>query len=199
MQSQPQMRVIAQKGNGSFMSARGKKTALVMQDGKMAEQGEMVPLEVIGDSNQEFLTLLTRGLRFLRSGCSGVQILITSTCFDFGLNREKHRSDVMDVLDEAIQNLQDNGREVFKIQSPLEWRQGSVITITRRVLTEPAIRLVTYGTLESGKQYLGVEGQHFMKLANGKGSVRMDGSMAGVVREPQFCPKDYEIVQEILE
>ena len=51
------MRVIAQKGSGSFMSARGKKSALVMQDGKMVEQGEMVPLEVGSGNIQEFLEL----------------------------------------------------------------------------------------------------------------------------------------------
>jgi len=111
--------------------------ALIQQGDAMVLQGEMVVLGVEGGNDQEFLRLLACGIRFLRSGCSGVQLLITINGGAFAIgpdeNRKLQRQEILDVMGEALDNLHDNGREVFEISSPELWEQGTVITITRRV------------------------------------------------------------------
>jgi len=133
------------------MSARGKGTALVMQDGKMTKQGEMVPLEVLGDDVGEFLGLLVCGVRFMRSGCSGAQILINSECFNFRGDRKEHRDRIIDLMERAIRNLQNNGRGIFEISSPEVWEQGTVITITRRVPEQT--QNMTFGEVPDGRDF----------------------------------------------
>lgn len=137
------MRVIAQKGNGSFMSARGKKSGLIQNGGVMTSRDSM-PVLGFGDGVNGVWELIWPTLNFLRGECPGVQWLIGFVPGGNGVTAEWYRQIVTDGIQSMLTNATIPGEETFKIECNIAWTIGDVITITRKVPSELATRPVAY-------------------------------------------------------
>ncbi|MBX4190447.1 hypothetical protein KW791_04110 [Candidatus Parcubacteria bacterium] len=75
------------------------------------------------------LDLLPDTVNFLRCGCKKVQWMVNTNCFESNQFMNSHH--LLNRVEDTLAALQVAGEETFKIEAPMEWMEGTVITFTR--------------------------------------------------------------------